>query len=811
MKVEVMKVPTQDPYKSQMDAIDKNIDNMYKSTYYNTSFGSKHLDDLNSKINDHIDRITNFNMNTSGIPSISKLYSRLRARSKETSNFGKTKDITELFDSAVGFEDFYSNFMSNRYLVEVDAEIDAVCKYFPELVEALDVKKEGVLSADHFSKDYLTVNTPEGEDKEIFDERIKELKEKYDLLNLIDEIYDNTARYGEQYLYVVPYSLALSRLLKDKPKTSLTQAASPGGFTLNRESAIDDIREFDFEQYNSHYHLSIKENKLIINNGTTRSSAPVYESAATYIKEAVATDKINKPVTTGYLNPGEAFDLDIVFNTSGIIESAVMDVYRVYEAPKKHKLAESVSSEFSVLNEKELAMVYKDKDSGQLKMKKKEDISRDGLIDKDGKKKEDYTVKVPGCVVSKIKRNQIIPLYIQGTDKCLGYYYIELRSVEAMQDFQGYNYMMSDSLTSIRGSNSGMNAPFNVIDPTRQEHLLQYLAGQLSRFIDKEFVQTNQDLAEEIYMILKQNDLFNTPSIDMVKVTFVPPEDMIHFYFKLNPDTHRGVSDLEKAMIPAKLYACMYITDSIGQMVRGQDKRVYYVRQNVETNISQTLLNTINQIKQGNFGLRQFSSINNVLNMTGRFNDFVIPTNASGDAPVQIEVLPGQQFTDNSERMNALKEQAITSVDVPFEIIQTRQSVDYAMQLSMSSSRFLRKIYHRQGKYIPFLNRLITRLYNYQYGEKKELTVTLPPPMFLNMANTNQMVDNIKQFITTATEYEMNNMEDEKLKNNYMQQLFEFYVGTHVDLAQHEKVLKKAKMITEKEKKGNEEGGGEGY
>ena len=227
MKVEVMKVPTQDPYKSQMDAIDKNIDNMYKSTYYNTSFGSKHLDDLNSKINDHIDRITNFNMNTSGIPSISKLYSRLRARSKETSNFGKTKDITELFDSAVGFEDFYSNFMSNRYLVEVDAEIDAVCKYFPELVEALDVKKEGVLSADHFSKDYLTVNTPEGEDKEIFDERIKELKEKYDLLNLIDEIYDNTARYGEQYLYVVPYSLALSRLLKDKPKTSLTQAASP--------------------------------------------------------------------------------------------------------------------------------------------------------------------------------------------------------------------------------------------------------------------------------------------------------------------------------------------------------------------------------------------------------------------------------------------------------------------------------------------------------------------------------------------------------------------------------------------------------
>ena len=357
-----------------------------------------------------------------------------------------------------------------------------------------------------------------------------------------------------------------------------------------------------------------------------------------------------------------------------------------------------------------------------------------------------------------------------------------------------------------------MNAPFNVVDPTRQEHLLQYLSGQLSKFIDKEFVQTNQDLAEEIYMILKQNDLFNTPSIDEVKVTFVPPEDIIHFYFKLDKDTHRGISDLEKAIIPAKLYACMYITDAIAQMVRGQDKRVFYVRQNVETNISQTLMNTIMQIKQGNFGLRQFSNINNVLNITGKFNDFIVPTSPGGESPVQIEVLQGQQFTDNSERLNALKEMAINSTDVPFEIIQTRQSVDYAMQLSMSSSRFLRKIYHRQGQFVPFLNRLITKLYNFQYKEQESLEVTLPAPMFLNMANTNQLVENIKQFIQTTTEFETNNMgEEEELKNIYMQELFKFYVGTHVELEQHEKILKEARLKYEQNKKPSEEEEQGGY
>lgn len=212
-------------------------------------------------------------------------------------------------------------------------------------------------------------------------------------------------------------------------------------------------------------------------------------------------------------------------------------------------------------------------------------------------------------------------------------------------------------------------------------------------------------------------------------------------------------------------------------------------------------MNTIQQIKQGNFGLRQFSSINNVLNMTGKFNDFVIPTNASGDSPVQIEVLQGQQFNDNTERMNQLKEMAINSVDVPFEIIQTRQSVDYAMQLSMSSSRFLRKIYHRQGQYAPLISRLVTKLYKYEFGKNDEIEAILPPPMFLNMANTNQLVDNIKQYVTTVTEYEMNNIEDEKIKNMYMEEVFKFYVGTHVELSEHEKILKRvqAKAFSEKE------------
>ena len=88
----------------------------------------------------------------------------------------------------------------------------------------------------------------------------------------------------------------------------------------------------------------------------------------------------------------------------------------------------------------------------------------------------------------------------------------------------------------------------------------------------------------------------------------------------------------------------------------------------------------------------------------------------------------------------------------------------------------------------------------------------MPAPMFLNMANTNQLVENIKQFIQTTTEFETNNMgEEEELKNVYMQELFKFYVGTHVELEQHEKILKEARLKYEQNKKPSEEEEQGGY
>ena len=109
-------------------------------------------------------------------------------------------DLEKMFDNGLVSDDLYSLFMSNRYLKELDNEIDTVCKYMPKLEEALAVQKDCVLSADHFSKDFLNFEYPSsGKDADLFSERAKDLKRKYDLQRLAEEIYEDTSKYGNPY------------------------------------------------------------------------------------------------------------------------------------------------------------------------------------------------------------------------------------------------------------------------------------------------------------------------------------------------------------------------------------------------------------------------------------------------------------------------------------------------------------------------------------------------------------------------------------------------------------------------------------
>lgn len=755
--------------------ISGNMDALYRSTYMSTPQQSRDLQDLGQRINASIDNIVSTNMNTIGEPSVTKLYARITDANKDAKSI--VSGLDSMFDNGIMTEDLYGMFMSNRYLRELDTEIDTVCKYMPRLEEALDVQKDCVLSADHFSKDFLNL-TPIGGtvDATVFSERIKDLKKKYKIAKLVEEIYEDTAKYGERFIYRVPFKTAIGKLLATKPDAQLTAPS-----TFRNESAISSGSEY--------YLLKMDSSNLTIIGGATASTV-VTESASIMV-ESTSSDKSVKHESKPILSEKDNFSIGIEICTSNVLEGAVYAHKEAME--KKHfygstSMAHEQQVHLEANGDKKNIQAKGNIDWGENKLDDRLITTNDGLIT--GNKVQPIDVNVYGCVIRKLKRDHVIPIYIE--DICMGYYYFEIRSLDNSDAAMGFKNLMGDPLTNLRGANnSGFH---NTVDTTRQDDAIKFVAGQLSKFIDKKFVNHNQDLAREIYMILKYNELFNTPSIDMIKITFIPPEDMVHFHFRLDDETHRGISDLEKSLIPAKIYSSLYITDALARLTRGQDKRVYYVKQTVDTNIAQTLLNTISQIKQSNFGIRNFQNINNVLNITGRFNDFVIPTNASGEAPVQFEVMPGQDIQTPTELMDQLEEMAVNATGIPIEIIQARQSVDYAMQLTMSSSKVLRWCYKRQEDFESQLCDLITPMYNYEYNESIDIKVTLPPPSFINVTNTNQLVDNTKTFVQSLVEVELANEQNDQLKNAYTAALFNHYLGTHIDTSAHNAILNRCRL-----------------
>ena len=222
-------------------AVDNIMSTISRYTYYSPEEEDKSINALNKKINSSINTIINNNMETTGVPNISKLYSRLSNTSKVKNSTGmRGRDLEEIFDNNPIIDGLEESFMQNTYLRELDDEIDSVCKYMPKLQEALDTKKDNVLCAEHFSKDFLSMKTENIDDEKLFKSRTDALKRVYNLLTFVSDVYDNASKYGEDFIYIVPYKKAIAKLLKDKPNTALASIRMEGS-TLSISEGVNQV------------------------------------------------------------------------------------------------------------------------------------------------------------------------------------------------------------------------------------------------------------------------------------------------------------------------------------------------------------------------------------------------------------------------------------------------------------------------------------------------------------------------------------------------------------------------------------------
>ena len=779
------------PIKNIFDLVSGNMSDLRSNTYLTTSDNRKQQAKLRNDIYKAIEGLNNKSYENTGLNNISTMYTRLINTMKDPN---LPKSFEEIFSNDALMNSLSMSYMENKPIYDYDKEIDLVCSYMPKLEEALETKKDHVLSPDHFSKNFLKIKKDSDlsisdTQEDIFNKDIKIMKDKYKLEEFIEESYKKTSKYGEDFVYHVPYSTAIDKMLKDKSKYANTMNGSnvlgtlsasiqeSGDITINNTS-IESISESTVIKYNGEK----IEDKKIKQQLENAPELKVEICKAPYLESLI---KDSRFVNINYDK----------INNKSLIHEATVEFQKTIEDGTNGKVGDKY------LNTKE---------TGKLRRFDKtlddeiivDDTAKDGLMDvnnPEDKKK----INVRGCILKSIPRHRVIPIYIDEIN--MGYYYFEFQENDEYANMTNVNNMFGNKTAEI--INSDKNARM-------QDVLLKSIASAISDKLDKTFINNNQDLTKEIYSILKYNDLYNIEKTETkMKVTYIPPEDMTHCYFTKDPVTHRGISDLAKALIPAKLWVCLNLTYIVGNMTRGQDKRVYYVKQQVDTNISQTLLTTIDQIKRSNFGVRQIENINNILNIIGRFNDYVIPVNQSGESPVQFEVMQGQQIEPPTEIMDKLEEQAINSTDVPLEVINARMSMDFATHYTMSNTRFLRKVIKRQSicEETRMYSGLITRIYNLEYERNDVLKLVLPTPLFLDVSNTSQIIQNVNDLCNNIAEAFLADEEDETIKNKFIKKVKMDYLSTYINIDKMNEYLTNAKIEAVRDKNGSTDQQSEGY
>ena len=749
---------------NRLDTLDAQMRDVYKNTFNTDITNSMNLNNITDDIMDSIDALIANDSDIQGIPNISRLYNRLNSKKGSIGEF-KDDDILSIFDDKAMVSNLMDVYSKSRSIKQMDEQIDTVCKYMPKLQDALDIKKDSVLVAETFTKDYLNLISGLNKDDKDFSSRVLALKEKYGLEDLLDDVVSRTQKYGECFVYHVPYKKAFERMLDKR------------GNRVN----------------NSTYNPFLREAVIVENGNITNGGLTVDTNAPKLSDNASGTFRLT--MHSGVLDEiKEGFDAVAKAKKKlpvSLYEQYMQEVALLESIGSKQPKTTSADTVDKKGNVKFSKLVPDEVDySTEL-----DKSASDGFINaKTGNADNRTPITVNGCLVKILDREKVFPIYVEGI--CLGYYYVKY--IPAGFSDSG---MFKNSV--VASGNKKEDSVANAED----DKMLRYLCNKIAGQIDATFINANGDLAKEIYMMLKYDTSFNAGDPNgQLDVTFIPAEDMHHHYYKLDPVTHRGISDLYDGLIPATIWCMITLCTAVGIVTRGQDKRVYYVQQSgVETNVAKTLMNVVTQIKKGNFGVRQLESINNILGIVGKFNDYVVPTGPNGEAPIRFEMMQGQNIETPVDLLSQMEENAINPTGVPIELINATKGLDYAVHYTISNSKFMSLIQKRQSKEQRMDSALITKIYNCEYEENTVIKIMLPAPKFITMANSNSVIDNCKTYAQNITEIFGNDLNDAE-KAEFLNIATRHFVGSHIDVEAIDNMKSLARINVFARTNGDEQG-----
>lgn len=264
---------------------------------------------------------------------------------------------------------------------------------------------------------------------------------------------------------------------------------------------------------------------------------------------------------------------------------------------------------------------------------------------------------------------------------------------------------------------------------------------------------------------LKQNKEFNTIINALIEkqkgatIRFVEAKNMVHWKNQnTNGKNIYGESVFSKLHFMAKHYLALLISYSVFLITRAPERRKITVEVGNDNDAAGSIQNIIKTIKSKEYSMNSLGNIDTLPDTLTAFDDIFIPV-INGQSPVNIESVPGQQNSVDTEYLKLLQDNLISGVNVPPSLLGETDN-SYHTTLSQENQKFARTIIRYQQQYSICLFDTINAAYRMLHGTEIEYhEITFLQPMFIKVEQTANMIgqlDTISNFVVDCFGYDEN-------------------------------------------------------
>ena len=568
---------------------------------------------------------------------------------------------------------------------------DAIYKHVPECATALKIYRDNILSPDDYTKNIFNYEYTEATDEKL-ENQVKEKIE--DIIQKYDLEKKTSDIIGDALLYGDSYYAILS--LNDELTTMLEDP-----------SLKNNILQESIDMYDTS-----KTERIIDNNDIKELNESQMDAFKNFFNENkldVKEDKYNNAIA------------DIINNHFKI-------------GSKLSLLQERAEYEYEKMQNSQVLT-----DIENFKSKKK------------NKKVDTKPLYLNGSALRRLSPENVIELKMD--DIIYGYIYYEENEYNNQSDpsvagdYLGTVTGKSQSnVVSMSSTGATLPTPGSQVDIHNSQMAMRQIISDVflnavSKKINKEYVRHNKQFKDFIYSLVKQNYIMTKE----IKMTFFTPEEVVHF--EVEP-IYKNITFF------AKIYLAMLTNMIVINMGRGHDKRIFYVQTGLDDQFEAAVTNTIESIKSKEFRLSE-TDINTVLNLNaGALDDWFIPTNASGEHPIEVDTLSGMDIDiANNNFLDWLRKSMMNGMHIPANLIDAMSDIDYARTLSAQNANFVRSVISYQMKFQKYFTKFIQRLYanEYKYADNAvseederviidKIKISFPSPASLNMTNMQEQI-----------------------------------------------------------------------